>query len=95
MTKVKPLGGEVLLRSMKAEAKTKSGLFTGKDTDVVLQNIFTVAEVGPYATVNVGDIVVLKSGAGQRYMDPKQIGDLDAEVLLLAGSQHILAVLEY
>lgn len=86
--KIKPLGNRVLLRPVKAQEKTKSGLYipeSAKEKPLTAE-VMAVGD-GPLVKVKPGDRVIHESFGGSKI-------DLDGVQHILMDVKDILAIVE-
>ena len=91
--KLKPLADRVVLKQVKAEEKTKSGLILSSAAQEKPE-IFEVIEVGPGGTVD-GKEVKMEVKKGQKVITGKYSGTnvkVDGEELLIVKQADILAI---
>ena len=91
--KLKPLADRVVLKQVKAEEKTKSGLILSSAAQEKPE-IFEVIEVGPGGVID-GKEVVMTVQQGQKVITGKYAGTtvkIDGEELLIVKQADILAI---
>ena len=91
--KLIPLADRVVLKQVKAEEKTKSGLILSSAAQEKPE-IFEVMEVGPGGVVD-GKEVVMTVAKGQKVITGKYTGTnvkIDGEELLIVKQAEILAI---
>ena len=91
--KLIPLADRVVLKQVKAEEKTKSGLILSSAAQEKPE-IFEVIEVGPGGVVD-GKEVVMTVAKGQKVITGKYTGTnvkIDGEELLIVKQAEILAI---
>ena len=91
--KLIPLADRVVLKQVKAEEKTKSGLILSSAAQEKPE-IFEVIEVGPGGIVD-GKEVVMTVAKGQKVITGKYTGTnvkIDGEELLIVKQNEILAI---
>lgn len=91
--KLKPLADRVVLKQVKAEEKTKSGLILSSAAQEKPE-IFEVIEVGPGGVVD-GKDVKMEVKKGQKVITGKYSGTnvkVDGEELLIVKQADILAI---
>ena len=91
--KLKPLADRVVLKQVKAEEKTKSGLILSSAAQEKPE-IFEVIEVGPGGVVD-GKDVKMEVKKGQKVITGKYSGTnvkIDGEELLIVKQADILAI---
>ena len=91
--KLKPLADRVVLKQVKAEEKTKSGLILSSAAQEKPE-IFEVIEVGPGGVID-GKEVKMEVKKGQKVITGKYSGTnvkVDGEELLIVKQAHILAI---
>ena len=91
--KLIPLADRVVLKQVKAEEKTKSGLILSSAAQEKPE-IFEVMEVGPGGVVD-GKEVVMTVAKGQKEITGKYTGTnvkIDGEELLIVKQAEILAI---
>ncbi len=96
MAKLRPLGGNILVKRVEAESKTKSGIVLPDSAKEKPKRAKVVAvgsgkrldtgETAPF-TVKVGDEVLFTSYAGTEVK-------LDGEELMIMGEEDVLAIVE-
>ena len=93
--KLKPLADRVVLKQVKAEEKTKSGLILSSAAQEKPE-IFEVIEVGPGGMID-GKEVKMEVQQGQKVITSKYSGTevkIDGEELIVVRQNDILAVVE-
>lgn len=93
--KLKPLADRVVLKQVKAEEKTKSGLILSSAAQEKPE-IFEVIEVGPGGVVDGKDIK-MEVKKGQKVITGKYSGTnvkIDGEELLIVKQADILAIVD-
>ena len=93
--KLKPLADRVVLRQVKAEEKTKSGLILSSAAQEKPE-IFEVIEVGPGGVVD-GKEIKMEVKRGQKVITGKYSGTnvkVDGEEYLIVKQADILAIAE-
>ena len=91
--KLIPLADRVVLKQVKAEEKTKSGLILSSAAQEKPE-IFEVIEVGPGGVVDGGEVVMTVE-KGQKVITGKYTGTtvkIDGEELLIVKQADILAI---
>jgi len=91
--KLKPLADRVVLKQVKAEEKTKSGLILSSAAQEKPE-IFEVIEVGPGGVID-GKEVKMEVKKGQKVITGKYSGTnvkIDGEELLIVKQADILAI---
>lgn len=91
--KLKPLADRVVLKQVKAEEKTKSGLILSSAAQEKPE-IFEVIEVGPGGVVD-GKEIKMEVKKGQKVITGKYSGTnvkIDGEELLIVKQADILAI---
>ena len=91
--KLKPLADRVVLKQVKAEEKTKSGLILSSAAQEKPE-IFEVIEVGPGGVID-GKDVKMEVKKGQKVITSKYSGTnvkVDGEELLIVKQADILAI---
>lgn len=91
--KLKPLADRVVLKQVKAEEKTKSGLILSSAAQEKPE-IFEVLEVGPGGVVD-GKEIKMEVKKGQKVITGKYSGTnvkIDGEELLIVKQADILAI---
>ena len=93
--KLKPLADRVVLKQVKAEEKTKSGLILSSAAQEKPE-IFEVIEVGPGGMID-GKVVKMEVQQGQKVITSKYSGTnvkVDGEEYSIVKQSDILAIVE-
>lgn len=95
--KVIPMGDHVLVKPLKEEEVTKSGIFLPETADKEKKMEGEVIAVGPGKTLDNGTISVIAVKVGQNVLFKKWGGDeveIDGEEYKIISADDILAVVE-